>query len=159
MAPVLPQNDQMLEQYVTAVRTFMRDHEELNRLTKGQESNDRMLAWCVLDALNMMNMTVPLTNWSLKEAPPALLVRAAVITALESVGLLKSRNTLQFSDSMGTVSKENPQLIMNWIQLFRATYDQKISEYKIYQNVMGGLVGAGALSEYSWVNNGYYGVY
>lgn len=158
MASILPQNDSLMEQYISAVRTFMRDYQEVNRLTKGEESNDRMLAWCIMDALNQINITVPVTNWSLAQVPPFLLVRGAVITALESVGLLKSRNYLQFQDSMGTISRENPQLIQSWIQLFRGSYDQKLSDFKIYRNVMGAL-GGGASSEYNWINNGYYGLY
>jgi len=142
---------------VVIVRNYLRDHTELNRLIDGEESSDRMVAWAVLDCLDDFTNTPPLIgNFSLHTVPKSMIIRGAAIALLESVGILQTRNNLRFSDggiSLG-VSDKAP-IIMNWINLLRASYDQKKIEYKIAKNIQRAW-GSGVHSEY-WSINGMYG--
>jgi hypothetical protein len=53
--------------FVQAVRLYLRDFAELNRLIAGEETNDRMIAWSVFDALSNFNGTPPITQVSLDQ--------------------------------------------------------------------------------------------
>jgi len=155
----VPSHDVALEQFIGSVRHFMRDYEKLNRLIAGQEHSDRMIAWAVVDALDDLNSTPPLTNYSLTNFPAmSLLLRGTVITLLQSVGLLQTRNHLTFSDGglQVGVSDKTP-LIQSWIQMFGNSYEEKKQRLKTALNIEGGW-GGGIHSEYAWVN-GFYGGY
>jgi hypothetical protein len=155
----VPSHDVALEQFIGSVRHFMRDYEKLNRLIAGQEHSDRMIAWAVVDALDDFNSTPPLTNYSLTNVPAmSLLLRGTVITLLQSVGLLQTRNHLTFSDGglQVGVSDKTP-LIQSWIQMFGNSYEEKKQRLKTALNIEGGW-GGGIHSEYAWVN-GFYGGY
>jgi hypothetical protein len=158
--PVRRVFSQGLVQQIAALRLFMRDFPELNRLIEGYESNDRLLAWAILDCLDDFSNTPPWTGrYSPDNFPyPSLLIRGAAINILESVGLLQTRNQLTFSDGgiQVGVSNKTP-LIMNWINLFRQSYERKKKEWKIAENIRQGW-GGGVHSDY-WYINGYYGSY
>ena len=152
-----PTNDVPLRYFVGIVRAFMRDYPELNRLIKGEEHSDRLIAWAVIDALEDFNTTPPLTKYGLATVPSKhLLLRGTVISLLESVGLLMTRNHLTFSDGgiQVGVSDKTP-LIQSWIQLFTNKYEQKKKELKVALNIEGGWDG-GVHSEYLWTS-GFYG--
>lgn len=156
-AAYLPSNNIAIERFVGVVRAFMRDYPELNRLIKGEEHSDRLIAWAVADALDDFNMTPPLTRYGLTNFPSKyLLLRGTVISLLESVGLLMTRNHLTFSDGgiQVGVSDKTP-LVQSWIALFTNKYEQKKKDLKIAMNIEGGW-GNGLSSEYLWVN-GFYG--
>lgn len=146
-----------LAQYVQMTRAFMRDYAELNRLIQGEEHSDRLIAWAVLDALNDINSTPPLQSFSLDSFPsPYLLLRGTVISLLESVGLLQTRNHLTFSDGGIQVGvSDKTQLIQSWIQLFQNKYEEKKNRLLVALNIEGGW-GGGVSSEYLWTN-GFYG--
>ena len=153
-------NNLALEQFVGLVRAFMRDYAGLNRLIKGEEHSDRLIAWAVVDALDDFNTTPPMTNYQLNRFPSkSLLIRGTVINLLESVGLLMTRNHLSFSDggvSTGGLSDKTP-LIQSWIQLFTNKYEDKKFKLKVALNIEGGW-GEGVHSEYLWTA-GFYGGY
>ncbi len=154
----VPSNDIPLQQFVGAVRTFMRDYPELNRLIQGQEHSDRLIAWAVVDALDDFNTTPPMTAYGLQAFPSrSILLRGTVINLLESLGLLMTRNHLTFSDGgiQVGVSDKTP-LIQSWLQMFTNKYEQKKKELKIALNIEGGW-GGGVHSEYKWASNGFYG--
>jgi hypothetical protein len=154
---VVPQQHLRLAQYVMLVRNFMRDFPELNRLIAGEEHSDRLIAWAVLDALNDINTTPPLQSFTLDSFPSShILLRGAVISLLESVGLLQTRNHLTFSDGgiQVGVSDKTP-LIQSWIQLFTNKYEQKKKDLLIALNIENAW-GPGVSSEYLWTN-GFYG--
>ena len=154
----LPEHDQNLEAMVSAVRAFMRDHPALNRLTSKEETSPRLIAFCVMMALSEINATPPLTSWSLSVVPAYLMILSSVVTVLESVVLLKTRNKLQFSDGGVTISRENPELIASMISLFRSTLDRKLKDYKIARSIDDALTGGGGVfSELWWVNGSYLG--
>ena len=153
----IPSNLILLEQFVGIVRAYMRDYPELNRLIKGEEHSDRLVAWAVIDAIDDYNTTPPMTRYGLMNFPSRhLLLRGTVISLLESVGLLMTRNHLTFSDGgiQVGVSDKTP-LIQSWIQMFTNKYEQKKKELKIAINIENGW-GGGLHSEYLWTN-GFYG--
>lgn len=146
---------------MSELRQFLRDFPELNRLIDGQETSDRMLAWCVIDALDDFNNTPPLLGHFTVSTFPyrSLLIRGSVITVLESVGLLQTRNQLQFSDggiSVG-VSDKAP-MIMQWLNMFKSSYEMKKNNYKRAMNIEAALTGESILSDYFFLG-GYYDVF
>ncbi len=153
-------NNIALEQFIGLVRAFMRDYPELNRLIKGEEHSDRLIAWAAIDCLDDFNSTPPMTAYQFTNFPSKSLLRqGTVINLLESVGLLMTRNHLTFSDGgvqTGGLSDKTP-LIQSWIQLFTNKYEQKKDRIKVALNIEGGW-GGGVSSEYSMINN-YYGTY
>jgi hypothetical protein len=154
---VTPSNDIALQRFVGVVRAFMRDYPELNRLIKGEEHSDRLIAWAIIDALEDFNTTPPMTGYGLSSFPSKhLLLRGTVISLLESVGLLMTRNHLTFSDGgiQVGISDKTP-LIQSWIQMFTNKYEQKKMQLKVALNIEGGW-GGGLHSEYLWTS-GFYG--
>lgn len=148
-----------LEQFVGLVRAFMRDYPELNRLIKGEEHSDRLIAWAAIDALDDFNTTPPMTQYQFTNFPSKhLLLRGTVISLLESVGLLMTRNHLSFSDGgISSITTDSTPLIQSWIQLFTNKYEQKKDRLKVALNIEGGW-GNGVNSEYLWTS-GFYGGY
>lgn len=146
-----------LEQFVGVVRMYLRDSPELNRLIQGEEHSDRLIAWAIIDALEDFNVTPPFTAYQLTNFPSKSLLRqGAVINLLESVGLLMTRNHLNFSDGgiQVGVSDKTP-LIQSWIQLFTNKYEDRKNKIKIALNIENGW-GGGIHSEYLWTS-GFYG--
>ena len=158
----LPGMTQTTRDFVQMVRLFLRDFPELNRLTAGEESSDRMIAWAVLDALADFNGTPHFTQMSLDELllmnQHNLLLRMTVISVLESVGQLQTRNHINYSNGGITVGvNDKTPLIMNWLQYFRSTTDQMKQRVKVAINI-GALLNSnpsGVHSEYWAINNTY----
>lgn len=148
--------------FVNMIRLFLRDYPQLNRLIRGVESTPRMIVWAALDFLSDFNQTPPpLGNYSLEqllELGYSNLARyGTVIALLESVGLLQTRNQLNFSDggiNVG-ISDKTPQ-IQSWIHMFRQKYEQDKLKIKISLNIQQILGEAGFHSEYYFIN-GFYG--
>lgn len=151
-----------VKRFVYDVRFFTRDFPELNRLLRGEESSDRQILWAALDAVSDFNGTPHLTNYSLEDLLSfnlhSLMRRMTTISLIESVGLLQTRNHLNYTNgrlSVG-VSDKTP-LLMNWLQLFRSSTDQMKQRVKIALNI-GGILGSsnfGVSSEYWAVNSSY----
>jgi hypothetical protein len=151
-------SQQTLNDFVHDVRSYLRDFPELNRLISGEETSDRMIAWSVIDAMDDINNSPPLiTTWTVETFPfRSLLLRGTVLTILESIGLMQTRNQLNFNDggiSVG-VSDKAP-LIMNWINVLRSTYEDKKTRWKIARNIAAALTGSGIASDYYFIG-GYY---
>lgn len=126
--------------FVASVREYMRDHPELNRLLRGEESTDRQIAWAVLDALSDFNGTPPLTTFSLdyllQRQQHALLLRLTSITLLESVGLLQTRNHLNYSDGGINVGvNDKTPLISQWLAYFKSSTEQMKQRVKVAFNI------------------------
>jgi hypothetical protein len=149
--------------FVQVVRDYMRDHPELNRLTAGQESNDRLIAWAIMDAMAYFNGTPPIGNTTLEmllqRNQHSLLLRLTTITLLESVGLLQTRNHINYSNGGLNVGvNDKTPLIMNWLQYYKSTTDQLLTRVKVAMNIesilnTGG--GSGVHSELWAVNATY----
>lgn len=147
---------------VSLVRDFTRDHPVLNRLIMGEESSDRMIAWAVVDAISDFNGTPHFTQLSLEDLLARqqlhLMVRMTVVTLLESVGLLQTRNHLNYSDGGLNVGvNDKTPLIMNWLQYFKSTNEQMKQRVKVALNIEGilGPQHHGAFSELWLVNWSY----
>lgn len=156
----LPRGDiSGLQGLVASVRAYMRDYKELNRLIAGEESSDRQIVWAIIDALDDFNTTPPFTRFSIENFPSrSLLVRATVITLLEGIGLLQTRNHLSFSDGGLQVGvNDKTPFLQAWLQLFSNKYEEKKRNLKVAYNIESAW-GGGLHSELYFVN-GFYGVW
>ena len=130
-------------------------------MIEGEETSDRLIAWSVIDALDDINNTPPLYATYTVETFPfrSLLLRGTVLTILESVGLLQTRNQLNFTDGGISVAvSDKAPMIMNWIQMLRSSYEQKKQQYKIAMNISHAFEGSAVLSDYYFLG-GYYDVF
>jgi hypothetical protein len=152
-----------MQSFVAMVRGFTRDFEELNRLIAGEESTDRMIAWAVLDAISNFNGTPHFTNYSLEDLlaqnQQHLLLRMTVEALIESVGLLQTRNHLNYSDGGINVGvNDKTPLLMQWLQYYRSYTEQLKQRAKVAMNINGilGPNNAGVHSELWAVNASYF---
>jgi hypothetical protein len=151
-----------MRSFVQQVRLFFRDFAELNRLVAGEESSDRMIAWATLDALARFNGTPHFTTFGLDELLQLnlhhLLTRMTAESLLESVGLLQTRNHINYSNGGINVGvNDKTPLILNWLQYFKATTEQRLQQTKVAINI-GYILGPsnrGVHSEYWAVNATY----
>jgi hypothetical protein len=160
-----PGMTQTFRDFVQTVLFFTRDFPELNRIVRGEESSDRQIAWAVLDALADFNGTPHLTQLSLEDLLSRnqhhLLVRMTVISLIESVGLLQTRNHINYSNGGINVGvNDKTPMLMNWLQYFKATTEQMKQRVKVALNIEGilGPSNSGVFSEY-WAVNATYVAY
>lgn len=151
--------------FVQDVRLYLRDHPELNRLVAGEETSDRQIAWCVLDALSNFNGQTPITHYAIEDLldkeQSHLLLRMTVETVIESVALLQTRNHINYSDGGINVGvNDKTPLLMNWLQYFRSFTEQRLQKVKVALNIEGilGPSNVGVHSE-QWAVNGTYFAY
>lgn len=154
-----------LMSHVQSVRLFMRDFAELNLLIRGEESSDRMIVWATFDFLSDFNGSPPFTNYSLGDLLQhnlhSFMVRGTVVSLLESLILIYTRNHLPFSDGGLSVeiNGKAPQL-QGFLGMIKSAYEQKKSQVKTAQNIQGMIsdYGSGGLmSDYSIIHGyGYY---
>lgn len=154
-----------MQAFVQVVRDYTRDHAELNRLIAGQETNDRMIAWAVLDAISIFNGTPHFTNLSLEDLlgrnQHFLVLRLTVITLLESVGLLQTRNHINYSNGGLNVGvNDKTPLILQWLQYFKASTMEMMQRVKVALNIEG-ILGPGNSGVHSelWAVNATYLAY
>ena len=152
----LPHASLELNNFIQQVRTFLRDYPELNRLISGVESSNRQIVWAISDALDDFNTTPPFTRFGLLDYPSkSLLIRGVTISLLESIGLLQTRNHLQFSDGGIQVGiNDKTPFIQSWLQLFKNSYEEKKMRIKVAYNIESAW-GGGIHSEFRFVNNFY----
>ena len=144
-----------LRNHVHSVRLFMRDWAELNLLIRGEESDNRQIEWATMDFLSGFNGTPPLTGFSLDDLygmqQQHFAVRGTVISLLESLMLIYSRNFVPVSDG-GIVASINDRapMIQSMLGLFQAAYEQRLRILKTSLNIAQILDGGGGLqSDYS----------
>ena len=145
--------------FVESVRGYTRDFSELNRLVAGEESTNRQIAWATLDALSQFNGTPHLTNYTLDELlqrnQAMLMLRLTVICLIEQVGLLQTRNHINYSTGGINVGiNDKTPLLQQWLQYFRSYTDQQLTRVKVALNIEGilGPSNSGVFSEYWAVN-------
>lgn len=148
--------------FVQMVRLYHRDFPELNRLVAGQESSDRQIAWAVLDAMSDFNGTPPLGTVSLDEllgrGQQALLLRMTTISLIESIGLLQTRNHINYSNGGINVGvNDKTPMLMNWLRYFKSSTDQMKQRVKVALNIEGilGPGNSGVFSELYSINATY----
>jgi hypothetical protein len=148
-----------LRGFVQMAREYMRDLPEVNRIIAGEESSDRQIAWAVMDAISKFNGTPHFTQMSLVDLlgrnQTFLLLRLTVCNVIESVGLLQTRNHIDYATGGSRVAVNNKTpLLMEWLRYFRASADQELTRAKVAINI-GDMLGnhpSGLHSEY-WVAN------
>jgi hypothetical protein len=141
------------------VRAKLRDYPELNRLVSGQETSDRQIAMAMVEAIDDYNTSPPLIDGVTLDTYPSvsLLVNGTIIYTLQSIGLLQTRNMMNYSDGQGVQTGVNDKtpMLLQWIQLFTQQYEAKKLRLKKAINLNGALNGGGVPSEYSIIN-GYF---
>lgn len=157
-----PGMTQTSRDFVQMVRFFSRDFPELNRIVAGVESSDRQIAWAILDALSDFNGTPHFTSMSLEDLlqrnQQHLMLRMTIVSLIESVGLLQTRNHINYSNGGVNVGvNDKTPLLMNWLQYFKSTNEQMKQRVKVALNIEGmlGCGNSGVHSEY-WSTNSTY---
>jgi len=156
----LPTNEEGLTKFIQVVRTVMRDFPELNRLIRGEEHSDRLIAWAILDTIDDWNTTPPLIGGvTIASFPSAhLLIQGTMVQLLKSSGLLMTRNAIAFSDGGFSYNTDKTQAMMAWINMLANEYEQKKMRLKTATNIARAW-GGGLHSEYLWVSSGWYGAW
>lgn len=158
----LPGLSKEFNAFVHMMRLWMRDYPQLNRLIRGEESSNRLIVWAVLDFLSDFNQSPPpLGTFTLEQLLSmnytSLARYGTAIALFQSVGMLQTRNQLNFSDGgiNVAVSDKTPQL-QSWLQMFQNKYEQDKIKIKISLNIQGIIGESGLHSEYYFIN-GFYG--
>lgn len=147
--------------FISHVRMYLRDYPELNRLIDGEETSDRMIAWAVIDTLDDINNRPPfIGSFTCATFPyKSLLLRGTVVAILESVGILQTRNQLQYQDGGISVgASDKAPMLMQWINMLKMSYEQKLDKWKISQNITQAFDGTSVMSDYYFLG-GYYDVF
>lgn len=155
--PNVPTAELEFNNFAHQVRHFIRDYAELNRLIDGEESSPRQIVWAIFDTLDDFNTSPPIiTLFGIQNFPSrSLLIRGVVCSLLESIGLLQTRNHINFSDGGLQVGiNDKTPFIQSWLQVFRNTYEDKKAKLKVAINIENAW-GGGVNSEYRFVNNFY----
>ncbi len=148
--------------FVQMARLYLRDFPQLNRLIAGEETNDRMIAWAVMDAVSNFNGTPHFTQLTLDDLLARnlqhLMLRMTVISVIESVGLLQTRNHINYSTGGINVGvNDKTPLLMQWLQYFQGYTEQMKQRVKVAMNVESIMDAGqrGVFSEYWAVNSTY----
>lgn len=151
-----------LKMFVGQVREYMRDHAVLNRLIRGEETSDRQMAFAVIKAISQFNTRPPRSRYSLRQLLDeelfSLLMDLTVVAVIESVGLLQTRNHINYSaGAMNVGINDKTPLLMQWLQYYRASTDQEIQRVKTAMNIESilGPGNFGNFSEYWSLSNSY----
>jgi len=155
----------LFNSFIQTVRFFMRDHPQLNRLVKGEEHSDRMISWAIMDFLSDWAGTPPDLGYMTLEEMfykhyQSFALRGTCVALLQSIGILQTRNQLQFSDGCISVDANNKApMWMQWIRDFSTKYEQEKVQKKVSINIANMMTSfSGVHTEYFFVN-GWYGVY
>ena len=137
--------------YIGYLRDFLRDHPAFNRLLNytDEESNERQLGLALDLALDHFNTRVlPIGgSYTFTNFPSvSLLMELGAVYVLEMVGLLKTRNSLQYSDAGLTISDtEKSSEYRAWAMTFRADVMKDAMNMKKMANISSILEGGGGL--------------
>jgi len=156
----IPGVSETFASFIYTVRMFLRDHPQLNRLVKGEEHSDRMIAWAILDFLSDFAGTPPFLGYMSLEQLferhfQSFAVRGTSVALLQSVGILQTRNHLNFSDGGISVAvSDKTPMLMQWINQFQTKYEQEKMQKKVAMNIEGLLNSpSGVHSELWYVNS------
>ena len=161
----IPSMSQTFRDFIQVVRLYLRDFPELNRIVSGEESSDRQIAWAVYDAVADFNGTPHFTTLTLEDLlqkqQQALILRMTVCTLIESVGLLQTRNHINYSiGGINVGVNDKTPLLMSWLSYYRAYTEQMKQRVKVAINIEGilGPSHSGIFSEL-WAVNASYAAY
>lgn len=147
----LNQNEALrLEKAREYLRLFLMDTEELNRLLRRKEIDDKRLDFAIQMCISDWNTTTPRVGAvSIGNFPSLyLLIHGAAVQALKMAGLYQSRNELTYSSGGSSFVRANKTAYyQSWIQNFATEYEQKKLNLKMQQNIESAY-GGGFHSEY-----------
>jgi len=142
------------EEYRDALRAFLKDHQDLNRLLKFEEESSR-------DKLDLyLNMAVgflnsippPVVAYSIATFPiPSLLIHQGAIEALISNSILQSRNELTYNNGGISVKVPDGSRYDNAIRLLYQAVGNEIkffAQQKVAININGGWGGVHSPYQY-----------
>lgn len=160
MTAVQTEARQKLQFVIEYIREFLRDHPELNRLVEGREHSDKLIAMAIFDTQERAKMMSPPV--SIDGMPLPLIRIGATIFLLQSLGILMTRNQLNYRTGRGTGIglQDKTPLLMNWIQMLQAEFKEGTKEWKIQRNLDQALGSSPLHSEYALINGlyGYWGI-
>lgn len=155
----------VFSQFVAQTRLYMRDFAELNRLVAGEESDDRIIAFCVLEAISdFTSEPPPLGQYTfevfIEKGWVHMLRIGTICKVIETVGLLQTRNHLPFSDGgMNVAVSDKTPLLQSWMQLFCGKWENWKVKVKVAENIAGILDERGGVSSEYFAVNGYFAEY
>lgn len=132
------------------LRLFLMDTEELNRLLRRKEIDDKRLDLAIQLCISDWNTTTPRIGTVTVGSFPSLylLIHGAAIQCLKMAGLYQSRNELTYSSGGSSFVRANKTAYyQSWIQNFSAEYETKKMNLKMQQNIESAY-GGGFHSEY-----------
>lgn len=141
---------QRLDRVREYLRLFLMDTEEMNRLLRRKEIDDKRLDFAIQMCISDWNSTTPRTTAvGIGNFPSLyLLIHGAAIQCLKMAGLYQSRNELTYSSGGSSFIRSNKTgLYQSWIQNFSSEYETKKQNLKIQGNVESAY-GGGLHSEY-----------
>jgi len=137
--------------YIGYLRDFLRDHPAFNRLLNytDEESNERQLGLALDLALDHFNTRIlPIgTTYGYESFPSvSMLMELGAVYVLEMVGILKTRNSLQYSDAGLTISDtEKSAEYLSWARAFRDGVVKDAMNMKKAANIASVLEAGGGL--------------
>ncbi len=150
-----------MAQYISQIRLHLRDNADLNRLVVGMETNNRIIAFHVLEVISEFNGYPPKlreygfydfrdNNWL------PFLTKGVLRAILRSVANLQVRNRLTFTDGGTSIQTDDhaPELLMA-AREYDADWRSWVEQTRISENIAGGFGCAGVSSIYGWVNGAF----
>jgi hypothetical protein len=119
--------------YVNALKDFIKDYPELNRLLKFHEENKGNLLGLYLNmALGFLNSIPPLiASFDFSTFPiPSLLIHQGAIESLISNGICQARNDLTYNNGGITVKISDKERYLQIIQILSRVTDMEINNFK-----------------------------
>ena len=124
--------DSALQAFADDVREAMRDYPQLNKLIDGEEHKDKDRKKALEQALEQVNLTPPLTDYTFATCPfRTALIDLAIARLLRTLLYLLERNEMDASDGGGVVArKKQIDLIRSTIQEIRGAVIPELRETK-----------------------------
>lgn len=142
--------DDSVQVILRQVRSFLRDHPEVNALLDGEETGDALLELFVDMAIDDWNTTPPLLGAIQVTNHPSrsLLILYVCGLCLWSAAILQARNNLAYSDGgISVQTSDKSQIYQQLASQLMGRYEQMKMRLKKSQNAEAAY--GGLLSEYS----------
>lgn len=157
---MIPTLEDQLKDLLSSIKLRLRDYKSLNELLADEETNEKMLAEYIRQAVDDFNGIPPILNhaYSWSNMPNrTLFIELIVAITLESVGILDLRNNVTIRDG-GVVANPHAKgtTLLQIARTLRAGLDAKITRLKTALNIQG----SGDIGNYeqsmgvlvSWIN-------
>lgn len=131
------------DQAIEAVRTYLGDRPENNKIIPGFEVSRDAIRLAVELTIDEFNTTPPFMSFTLETFPnKTVIIHGAIVHCLIMAGIVQSRNYLQFSDGgISEILGDRAQQYQGWIQQITGSiknYKQSAEEIKIAINMERG---------------------